>query len=403
VRHRLRPAPVLIAAALAGCGTASSRSGDIDADDLPELALVEELRIGSLEDPELGFSSIGGVAVDAGGRTYVLERQEREIRVYDRDGTRVGTIGGPGSGPGEFESPTSFGLLADTVWVSDSRLGRMTLFTSAGEVVSTIMPSAGATFESPGGVRVTVRPSRIRADGLLEGSGGRITVPNGGPPQGDLLLPRFVFDRSGAVIDTIAIDTIRNPFSTSVERIEVGAIRISKTPPPSDEPYPVTTADGGIRIERPHAPTGDESVFTVTRTGLAGDTVYHRAFRYAPRPYDDALIDSMAARRAQPYEERAGADFDALKAAIREAYVLPPFQAPVTLVRLGADESLWIRREEATGAHRWIVLRPDGSPRGQLEFPRRDVIAWSSGDQLWMIERDEYDVQWLVRYRIRGG
>ena len=67
--------------------------------------------------------------------------------------------------------------------------------------------------------------------------------------------------------------------------------------------------------------------------------------------------------------------------------------------RLGADESLWLRREETGGDdYTWIVLAPGGSPRGQVTLPRRDVVRWFSVNEVWAALPDEYDVQWLVRY-----
>ncbi|MGH7507030.1 MAG: hypothetical protein ACRELX_15340, partial [Longimicrobiales bacterium] len=46
--------------------------------------LAEELRIGALDGPEeYTFGNIQGMAVDAGGRLYVLDRQVPVVRVYD--------------------------------------------------------------------------------------------------------------------------------------------------------------------------------------------------------------------------------------------------------------------------------------------------------------------------------
>ena len=109
----------------------------------------------------------------------------------------------------------------------------------------------------------------------------------------------------------------------------------------------------------------------------------------------------MVAQRAEQYRERAGADFEAVRAAIRDAWELPPYQTPVQLASLGADESVWLRREDTGGDYTWTVLAPDGTPRGRFVLPRRARIGWFDSDEAWIILYDEYDVQWLVRYRIR--
>ena len=72
---------------------------------LPRLRAVEEIRTGSVDDPDVGFSSITGVAVDDDGLVYVFEGQAMEFRVYDPDGTFVRRFARRGEGPGEFEWP----------------------------------------------------------------------------------------------------------------------------------------------------------------------------------------------------------------------------------------------------------------------------------------------------------
>jgi len=393
------PAVLLLAAArLGGCDTADSMTGEVDADALPELTLVEEVRIGSLDDPDLGFSRISGVDVDEDGLTYVLESQEREIRVFDRDGRRVRTIGRQGSGPGEFGSPNRFGIIGDTVWVTDTRLSRLTLFTLEGDVLSTV-ESMGAVVDAPEGVTIRVRPNRMRRDRLFES--GLSSMSYMVEPPGDIVVPRLLFDLKGNIVDTLSVDTIESAFSMLSDRITVGAITFIRPTPPTDAPRSLPTDDGTVRIERAHAPTRESSTFAVTRTDTAGDTLYHRTFRYAPKPYAGAATDSLVGQHARQYEERAGPDFEAVKAAIRDAYELPPYQSPVQSAQLGADGSVWLLREDTGGDYTWILLAPDGSPRGQLALPRRASIRWSSGDEAWIVVQDEYDVQWLVRYRLR--
>jgi len=47
-----------------------------------------------------------------------------------------------------------------------------------------------------------------------------------------------------------------------------------------------------------------------------------------------------------------------------------------------------------------LVLSPDGTARGELTLPARRRIAWSSGDTVWMVEPDDVDVPWLVKYQM---
>lgn len=70
------------------------------------LALDEDLSIGQDgEKPEYVFSRIGGLAVDGQGNIYAVDTREATVRVFDRDGRYIRTIGRKGQGPGETQYP----------------------------------------------------------------------------------------------------------------------------------------------------------------------------------------------------------------------------------------------------------------------------------------------------------
>jgi hypothetical protein len=73
--------------------------------------LKKELSIGENEGPEEHLlADPRGMAVDDKGRIYVLDFKLAQIKVFDRDGTFLKTIGGKGQGPGEMSSPISIHL-----------------------------------------------------------------------------------------------------------------------------------------------------------------------------------------------------------------------------------------------------------------------------------------------------
>lgn len=85
-----------------------------------EWQVVEEIRIGTLEGegPDT-FGDVASFEVDNLGRIWVLDMQASELRVFDRDGEYVRTVGRAGSGPGEFRQPVHVDMSPDgRIWVS---------------------------------------------------------------------------------------------------------------------------------------------------------------------------------------------------------------------------------------------------------------------------------------------
>jgi hypothetical protein len=96
---------------------------------------VEEVRIGSPDaaDPVVLFGDIWDVTLDDLGRIYVLDRQPNEVRVFDRRGRHVRTMGREGGGPGEFKNPIRLAWGPDrNLWVLDEGNARYSVFDTAG-------------------------------------------------------------------------------------------------------------------------------------------------------------------------------------------------------------------------------------------------------------------------------
>jgi len=414
---------------LPACNTAGSASDGSDVDALPAYVLEEELRIGDVDDPDLGFSQIGPVDVDRDGSVYVVERTDMQIRVFDEKGRPLRRIGGRGEGPGEFAVLTSFGVVGDTVWVSDTRLRRITLFDREGNIISAV-PATGVAIEtSSPGFTVTVRPNAMRADGLFTSTYSRgfsgSTPPTGGPP---VRAPRLLFNGRGEAVDTLGWWEVDVPNITIVapsrDVIKAGEREIPRPQPPADTPLRMDIDGDSVVVDRTRAVNADDAHFTIMRTAMTGDTIYHRRYTYRPRSYDGAALDTIVAGMARrpvggPVVTLAGGaivaamgsltmpdpaspeELRTMERAIRDALVMPAHQPPVTSQRRGKDEAVWLRREEdGTGEFRWLMLQPDGRPFGELSAPRHLAFSWSSANQVWAIDRDEFDVPWLVRYRL---
>jgi hypothetical protein len=151
----------------------------------------------------------------------------------------------------------------------------------------------------------------------------------------------------------------------------------------------------------------------VTRLEFSGDTVFHREYSYSPQSYDEAALDTIAARSLTglggivamvdgvALRPEAPGDPEAARGVIRSRMSFPAFQPPIQAQFAGADGSLWLRREEQGEAtYDWLIIDPAGDLQGVVRIPRRVRPAWAGGDEAWLIEFDEFDVPWMVKYRI---
>jgi hypothetical protein len=102
--------------------------------------LKDELTIGEAEGQKgYMFSRISGIAVDNEERIYVLDYKEAEIKVFDRNGDYLKTIGRAGQGPGELASPYSICVTEQgQIMIQDLNNHRILFFSLDGKYLRSI-------------------------------------------------------------------------------------------------------------------------------------------------------------------------------------------------------------------------------------------------------------------------
>lgn len=104
--------------------------------DVPtKLILEEDLAIGAKEgEEEYMFSEATRLDVDVEGNIYVLDRKASHIKVFDKEGKFLRTIGNKGQGPGEFQGPRDIYITPQKeILVNDSSTRRLHFFTLDGK------------------------------------------------------------------------------------------------------------------------------------------------------------------------------------------------------------------------------------------------------------------------------
>lgn len=395
-------------------GTQLVHSLDRRADTL-RMELVEELRIGGAAagEDEI-FHFIRGLVTDADGRIFVIDDGSHAIRLFDTDGRFVRRIGGRGSGPGEFESVNLLTLWRDTLYVLDLRRWTATFFDTTGALLAAhrIMREDGTVLQplagGPAGWYAS-QDSPFRRPPLEVGVEQRLVQS----------LVRFDPRRLASALTSVgAADTLVTPvvsyqWSRSFGFIgsEGGGTQGVFGSSPLFEPRGTRAIDGrGFVYITPGWPlvvdVYDTDGAHVRRLSRAHDTI----------PVDDELVDEVV-RRARSHFDTLGArgasGMNSLNARVKMPRV--GYVPTVTSMLVSADGWLWLRRRDlepdpvllewSRGAPRppayWDVFDPEGRYHHTLRMPDRFTPRAIAPDHAVGVQRDELDVETVVRFAIR--
>lgn len=349
--------------------------------------LVEELRIGTLNGPpEFTFGQISALVVTAAGDVWVSDVQAGVVRRYSSSGDHLSDVGGKGQGPGEFNQVSGLRVLPDghvAAW--DPLNSRVHIFDDAGEFR---------------------RDVRVPTS-LLVGVSG---------------LPTMEVDSSGTLyLLSIQLPEERGGNSTPYWiRITDGSVADTLWHPPTER---VRIVDPTITLMVPtqagHRVSGrnDEYVFHQTQVGGTVLTIQ--------RPYDPVRYTRSERREKQVRENH-----------FAERNARPPERIPRDKpvwkdFQVDTEGRLWVRRYVAglelqesaqlrelrvqfqNPERSWAepevfdVIDADGAFLGSIEFPNSATLGFprvqvraARGLYVWVVERGEWDEQYVVRYRI---
>ena len=345
-------------------------------------ALVEELRIGSLDDGPAGFTFISCLAVGPDGTIAVFDPSVPILRLFSARGAYLRDVGRVGSGPGEYRACVGLAFGPDSILrLSDPRNARVNRYRIDGTILpSWLAPNSlhtsralrvdnqGQTF-----VRVTLElpqpgkpwklgEARLDADGTLLDTVPAPSLP--GEETGMVFAPRLLWAsaRDGSVVfgrtDSYVLVVTR---PRSLLRLERVAPRIR-----------LETEERATYRKLLEAMRSRPGVQT---SGMQGDVPAEKPF-YADLFFDD---DNRIWVRLHAKGE--------------------PFTPPRRRLPPGAPELpsvLW--RDQPI----WDVFRSDGTYLGQIRFPPMTTPWVARGNQIWSVQQGEEDEPYVVRYRFPG-
>lgn len=135
--------------------------------------LEEEVSIGRAEgEEEYILSRINGIDVDNEGNIYIIDDASAHIRVFDKNGEYLRTIGRKGQGPGEMQKPIFVHITSqDEVIVHDYFIERLIFFSLDGKYLRQ---------KSTARTRYSVFPIELDSHGNLIGIEVMAPPPIGG-------------------------------------------------------------------------------------------------------------------------------------------------------------------------------------------------------------------------------
>lgn len=341
---------------------------------VPDAApLREELRLGSVAGGGADeFGQVMALEADELGRIYIADGLSNEIRVFTPDGRHLRTLGGQGSGPGEFRMLTGMaGGMDGRLSAMDPIASRLTVFDTAGTLVGTYSRefTLGTTIPWAG----VVDPQGHVYDWTHETPG---TGSSAGPRQ---FLLRHRLEGRRLVPD----DTLFLPRTTPTDTFQThtpDGLRLVGDVPFSSSRRWRLAPDGSIWIGM----TGD---YRLDRLGFDGDTVATLQRPWEPVAVSPAERDSVVAEDGVPADR-----VPETKPAFRSFFV-------------ASDGRVWVEPHlPDDGGTAWDVFSDAGAYLGRvrtaLELETEVPSPVVRGDRLYAVLRDELDVPYVVRLRI---
>lgn len=383
--------PLVIALAMVSCVAEHSRSTEGGA--LTPM-LAEELRIDGIAED---LVPIGMMLVTDDGTMALAQSQDARVRFFDESGVHLGSFGGSGEGPGEFRFITRIGLHHDTLWIFDSQVGRITLLTPGRELARTLRVPTQARPSSADSGRIPEFPFAIPS-AMLPGGGFQAYLSpalNQDVPESFRNAIVYGVITETGVVERIITNVASHPNCCVQAEGSRGALTASV--PFTNRSRYVPSVDGTLGVLATEPQGADGAMIAVTVFRMDGDTVFSRDYDVTRVPISSTFRDSVMRSRIEQLEQTS----PALASAFREQATIPESYPPVADLVAGRDGTVWIEVPSGTADERsYLVIDSRGDAVGTLALPANSRISVAEMNRIWVLERDENDVQSVVRYRL---
>jgi len=369
--------------------------------------LVDDgLTIGQVDGPpEYTLANVLELKLGPRGSIYVLESPVRgtsSLREYDAKGKFVRSIGGVGSGPGEFRRAGGVTVASDgSIVLLDPNQNRVNIYGPGGKPVRTFglkydvtLGAWGNLSVNPGGIIALINKPILTPEQILQGADRR-----------SIVRVRF----NGTVLDTLVPPQVSGPaFGIAIKRS-------SRTTVGEQVPYLPRAAWFWSPLGYFVTGRTDQYAFNLLEPGKPVLRIVREDA--VPTPVSEAERNDQRSMRQQHLDALPGVQFGNLAEVPR---VKPFFNS----IGFDADGRILVIVEGPS--ERFGPARSDGqAARGRQPIPWRQVLYVDlfetngtyigrfalpqglkfsptsvRGNRVWAVVRDEFDVEYVKRFRI---
>ena len=367
-----------------------------------------------LEKPEAEFpdpfSVISGMRALSDGRVIVSDGQERKLLLVDFAAGSARPIAREGAGPGEFAVPRRlWALRGDTSLLHDPGNGRYLVLLPNAEPGPTISLS-GAQVSGVSSIKGVDALGRF----YLQLRSPRAGAPSGGN-NGDETLVRL--DRGTGRVDTLARVQLPESREQGSQSLGGGMLRLLDNRPLAAEDVAAIGVDGRVAIVR----AAGYHVEWIDAEGrrAAGPPVPYEPIRVTDAEKKAALeamiVPGQIITRVNPGAQaapmprprgtpRAAGSGPPLPPGFDEASMQWPTNKPPFLANAATitpDGQLWVlrTRRHTDSIPTYDVFDARGRVTTRVALPKRTRLAGFGRGTVYLIRRDDDDLQYLQRYR----
>jgi hypothetical protein len=384
---------------------------------VPVRSAVAEMRIDGHEHVLVPIHAAGrpgggfALQVANNGTIALNQLQDARIRIFNARGDSIGSVGRRGAGPGEFIRPNRLGWIGDTLWVEDGDLARTTLISPNWKIARTLpplhraYPSSGDAETLPEFPFVFTRA--LYGDETILAS----VIPAAGryPASYDSERHPYVrVTREGLILRIIAREEPNEGSVSGVSRSPTGERVLWSASVPFFPNPDMEVSPDGLRLASVFTRfDGKESgAVQLAFMDADGDTLFRRAYPFDGERIPEDVADSAIAERMKPGPGRRVQLMQLPEA--RRLYKwearrrMPKIYPPVIGLFIANDHRIWLALRRTGEGNPWLILDERGDPAGTTVVPANVVLLAAQGWQAWGVERDELDVQSVIRYRFEA-